>query len=783
MYQDLRQACRFFRRRSTAALLCTIALAIGIAAFTAIISIADAVLWHPLPYRQSGDLVRIRECFPKQHFATIPVPLDMLQHWDASHSLFADVVPFYMQSAWLPGEPEADAVTGVVASPALFQTLGVTPELGRLPASDDFGSVLLSHALWQSRFNGDRGAIGKPLRVGDRVFTIAGVMPPDFSFPVRNVRLWMPLAPDDPVVQATSKVQVIARLKTGVPLAEAQAAAAATIHGDHPGLEVTPFVIVNPGVRREFLVFFAAVLLVLVIAIGNAGNILLGEAIRRDTEIATRRSLGASTWRIARQLLAESLLISTIAAAAGILGAAWLVSRLASGLPRMAVLLSLSPIALDWRAAGLAAVASAASGTFAGLAPLWRARSLELQDPLRHAAQTMTSRSRLRSLLLATQLALSVVVLVSAGLLLSTFVRLTQENVPYDAAHLMTFRMYLPPAHFSSEAASSEFVARVRAAAASLPSVRATSIALGTPASNSFGSGRIETAERGVISGDIIISVADADEHYLASLGMPLLHGNGPAAEQGSEASSKVVVSRSLADRIAPRGKALGVQFRWDPTDPWLTVAGVVPDVRNGAFNSGLGTLAVYEPRSADFARYTQPLLIVRTYGPPDVIAPAIVRLIHTIDPEVPVVDVESGNEIAAEQRIAPRFAALFMLAVAVLALVIALGGVYGVFSCAALSRVREVGIRLALGATSGGIVRMMVGDAGRLVLIAVLIGAAAAAGVTQMLHGMLYEVSPLDPWTFGAAVLFLAVAALAATALAVRGPSRTPPMEALRME
>ncbi len=783
MYQDLRQACRFFRRRPTAALLCTVTLAIGIAAFTAIISIADAVLWYPLPYRHSDQLVRVREYFPKQHSASLSVPLNMLQHWDASRSLVENGVPFYMPAAWLPGEPDADAVTGVVAAPTLFQTLGVTPEIGRLPAVDDFGSVLLSHALWQSRFNGDHAVIGKPLRVGDRVFTIAGVMPPTFSFPVRNVRLWMPLAPDDPLLQAKPRVQVIARRKAGVPPAQARTAAAATIHGDHPGLEVTPFVVVNPTVRREFLVFFAAVLLVLLIAVGNAGNILLGEAIRRDAEIATRRSLGASTWRIARQLLTESLLLSAIAAAAGILGAAWLVSVLASGVPRIAVLLSLSPITLDWRASVLAAVAATASGTFAGLAPLWRTRSLEIQVPLRHAAQTVAPRSGLRHLLLATELALSVVVLVSAGLLLSTFVRLTHESVPYDAAHFMTFGLYLPTEHFATGAARTAFVARVRTAAAGLPGVRAVSIADGTPAYANLAAGRIETADRGVVSGDVIISFTDADEQFLAALGMPLLRGDIPTAEQASAASPGVIVSQSLADRLAPRGKALGVRFRWDVTDPWLTVTGVAPDARDGAFNSGLGTLAVYEPRSAEAARAPQPLLIVRTYGPPEVIAPAIVRSVHTIDPEVPVVDVESGNQITAEQRIEPRFAAFLMLAVAALALVIALGGVYGVFSCAALSRVREVGIRLALGATPGAIMRMMVGDAGRLVLIALLLGTGAAAGATQLLRGMLYEVSPLDPWTFGAAALFLGAAALGATALAVRGASRTPPMEALRTE
>ncbi|HVC21558.1 MAG TPA: ABC transporter permease [Vicinamibacterales bacterium] len=244
MLQDLRQACGLFRRRPAAALLCTVTLAIGIAAFTAIISIADAVLWHPLPYANADQLVRIREYFPRQHQAALTVPLDMLQEWDAKRSLFESVDAFYLHAAWLPGAPAPDAVTGAVVAPSLFQALGVVPELGRLPATDDRDSVLISDALWKSRFAGDPAVVGKTLRVGDRTFTIAGVMPADFSFPVRNVGIWTPLLANNPPLQVIRRVEAIARLKPGVSLAAAQAAAAATVHGEHPGLAVTPFAIV-----------------------------------------------------------------------------------------------------------------------------------------------------------------------------------------------------------------------------------------------------------------------------------------------------------------------------------------------------------------------------------------------------------------------------------------------------------------------------------------------------------------------------------------------------------
>ena len=793
MVNDLRFAVRMFARRPGVAALIVATLAVGIAASTAVFSVADAILWHPLPFRDPGRLVSLGSFDPASQSTSRAVRLSALNAWPAKDQILEDVYTYGVSAFLLTGEGDAEAVTGGVVSNGMFASLGVRPHLGRDFGANDFRRdsepvVVLSDALWRTRFAATADIVGRPVTIDDRRRTVVGVMPPGFVFPVDSVRLWVP-AVDDPARPIAGTA--FARLRPGISFAQAQTTAEATTHNllDPAGavlreIRVMPFVRRDPKTADALFALLGAVAMLLLIAVGNAANVLLAEAVRRDAEMAVRSSLGASFGRLVRQVVTETLLVTI---AAGVIAAALasvVVRLVAAGMPWMLTYQSLRPMAMDWRAIAFAIGIAAVAGLGTALAPLTRARRAIAQSSLKGSAIAATSHGRLRSALVALQLAVTVVLLVGAGLLANSFVRLNRAGPGFSTSNLITIAVELPHTQFRDKPAMDRFLDEWRQRAAQLPGVTAATVSESIPPGLGFTQGAIETADHGVITGSkALVAEGVVDGGFFATLGIPLLQGRTFDARDTPDGPPAAVVGRAMAERLWSGGEAIGQRFRLGPALPWYTVVGVAGNVTNGSFDQPLGELAAYYARGqAKQTRFFE-MLVVHAAGAPARLERPLRELTRTLNPNLPVVAVETADEIIAGVNARVRFVTFLMSGLAAMATLLALVGVYGAFWCAVHQRTREIGVRLALGAAPLDIVRLVLGESARVTAAGLVIGLPIALGVSRGLRAMLFEVSPADPLTLGAVCAALITGALAASYLPARRAGRVDPTVALRHE
>jgi putative ABC transport system permease protein len=793
MAQDLWFALRLFARRPGVTALIVMTLAIGIAASTVVFSVADAILWHPLPFREPERLVALWGHDPTQKSVSPSVPIAALNAWDASRQIFEDVHAYGMTSAVVTGDGDAQAVTGGSTSSGLFTALGVRPRIGRDFVSDDYHRasdpvVLLSDVLWRSRFAAARDIIGRTILIDGRRHAVVGVMPTGFEFPVDSVRLWVPLA-EDPVHPI--RVNAIGRLRPGVSFAEAQATAEATTRGlldpaGHalPEVRVMPFLRRDPTTNLALVVLLGAVSLLLLIAVGNAANILLAEAIRRDAEMAIRASLGASVARLGRQVVTETLCMTTSAAVVGMALASVALRLVVSGLPWMMTFQSLRPIAIDWRASLFAVVTATVVGVGTALAPIVHASRVGRQSSLKGTAIAATSHMRLRWAVVVMQLAVTAVLLVAAGLLANGFVRMNRTDIGFSPANLLTVSADLPPTTFGTSSDKAAFIGEWRRRAATVPGVIAATVSSGIPPHLGVHVGAIETADRGVVTGaNVFVAVEDVDEGFFTTLSIPLLQGRAFDAGDRADGVPVAVISRALAALLWPAGDAIGHRFRVDADQPWYTTVGIVGNVQNGGFDQRLGGLAVYHARSQvkDIWRFQS--LTVRAAGNPWRLERSLRELVRAMNSGVPVYEVETADEVIAGVNARVRFAIFLMWALAAIATSMALIGVYGAFWYAVRQRTREIGVRLALGAEPSDITWMVLTQTATVALVGLTIGLPVALASSRLLRGLLFGVEPSDPTTFALAAVLLVAAALAASYVPARRASRVDPTEALRYE
>jgi predicted permease len=816
LLQDVRFGLRVLGRKPGFTAVAVLTLALGIGANTAIFSVVNAVLLSAMPYKDAERLVILRETVGKDGWGAVAYPnfLD----WKAQSTTFEDMAAYTESALNLSGQAKAERVSGELVTPNYFPLLGVSAAQGRafLPDEDTADKpaqvALLSHGLWQRRFGGDAGIVGKTVRLNDVTFTVVGVMPEGFKGYTGNAEVWLPFSNWDVVTAQTAKFhflsnrgihwhRVLGRLKPGVTLEAARAEMAtigARLAESYPapnenrdrgaGVESARESVLG-DLRQPLLVLLGAVGFVLLIACANVANLLLARAASREREIALRRALGAGRRRVVRQLLTESSLIAFIGGVLGLLVALWSFALLKNVLPLS--LPSFVDVRLDYKVLAFTFVVSALTGLVLGLAPAWQATRVDLFPVLKEGAGQKGGTGggkHLRRALIVSEIALASVLLVSAGLMLKSFRQLQSVDLGFRPENLLLMRFDVPNLKYQG-AERARVGQRIVEHVETLPGVESAAVNytdLLRWSGISFGftlEGRdaVPPAEQALVVNQSVTP------KYFRTLGIPLLAGRDFALADDAGAPRVAIVSESFARRYWPDGEALGKRFRNGPPDagdaPWITVVGVAGNIRvDSIFQEPTTTPIVYTPSLQDQVVISLSLL-VRTRVEPASLIPTLREEMLRFDSDIPVYNIMTAAERVGEQTARTRSYTLLIGLFATLALVLAVVGIYGVMSYLVGQRTREIGIRIALGAQGRDVLRMVVGEGSRLALLGVAVGLLAALAATRLMASLLYGVSATDPLTFAAVPLVLVAVALLACYVPARRATKVDPMVALRYE
>jgi putative ABC transport system permease protein len=807
--RDLRHGARLLWKAPGFSAVALLALALGMGAASAIFSVVDAVLLKPLPFRDPQRLLVIWEGNHAQDLEKIFVaPGNFLEWRNQSRALeaLAALQDVHINLTGGPnGHIDPEELMAERASASLFPLLGVQPVVGRafLPEEDQPGRVnyaLLSYSLWQRRFGGDRSIAGKAIRLRDQSYTVVGVLPPGFSVLGSTVDVWIPLGldPHDARTAGMRYLTVVARLNPAVGIGRAQTemdligsrleqANPALDRGWRPSLFPLREELVG-NVRQALLVLLAAVGFLLLMACVNVANLLLARGATRRKEIAIRTALGAGRGRVVAQLLSESVLLALTGGALGLLlarGVVALVARLGpAGIPRLA------EARIDARLFLFALAVALATGILFGIAPAIQGSGADLHTALQTVGRGgTTSRSgrRLRSVLVVVEVALAVVVLIGAGLLIRTFVRLRSADPGFQPAGLLTLRLPLAGGRNASPGRRIAFFQQVTDRVAALPGVRAVGAVNGLPltglgvGSNFAVDGRPAPAPEQRPMG-LLRSVTCA---YFRTMRIPLVAGRVFADSDTSQAPPVIVVNQALARRFWPQANPIGGRLVVDQNNGRVAqIVGVVADVKPERIeNQDWPT--IYNPY-AQFPVLTM-TMVVRAAGPkgapPLSLASAVEREVHRLDPDQPVADIRPMENVVDRAIAGARFNATLLGVFAEIAFLLAAVGIYGVISCDVSERTHEIGIRVALGAQPGDVLKLVLGHGARLAAYGIAAGMVAAFALTRLMASMLYGVQATDAYTFVAIPVLLGAVALAASYLPSRRALALDPMTALRHE
>jgi len=797
--QDARYAVRALRARPGFTAVAVVTLALGIGANAALFSVVNAVLLRDLPYAEPDRLVSV---WPE---GAIPLPgLEMVRREAKSFAAVEGYVPVELT---LTGQGEPARLEGAKTTPGLFGTLGVAPALGRsfLPGEDAPGRsrvVLLSDALWRQRFGEDPSVVGRAVRLGGESYTVVGVMPPTFRFPSRGTRLWTPAARDpNPFAEwGSSWMTTVARLRPGATVERASAetgAAMARVRGGFPwkmpddwarGAGAVPLrdqVVGETG--PMLLILLGAVGFVMLIACVNVANLLLARAAVRQKEIAIRSALGAGRGRLARQLLTESAVLAALGGAAGLALGAVGVRLLRAALP--ADTPRLDEIGMDARVLLFTLAVTALTGLLFGALPALRASRTELAGAMAEGGRGGgggPGRQRVTGALVAAEVALAVVLVTGAGLLVRSFWNLTRVDPGFRVENLVSATVSPPEERYADDASRRALYARLLERLERVPGASAVAAGSMVPLGEGvYGSvfvieGRPHPNDAG---GEWPMAEAApaVSPEWLRTMRVPLLRGR-PLAEADREGAPPVVlVSEGLARKYWPDGDALGKRIMFPgEREEWRTIAGVVGDVR------WKGVAAAPEP-----AMYVplaqrptgQVRVVVRTAGDPAAVAASLRGVVAGVAPDAPVSEVATAVQLARASVERPRFAMLLLAVFAGVALVLGAVGIYGVVAYAVSRRTHELGVRMALGARPGDVLRMVLGQGAALAGAGAVAGIGGALLVTRALESLLYGVERTDPLTLLAVPVLLTAVALVASWLPARRATRIDPMLALRGE
>ena len=813
MMTDLRFALRQLRKTPGFALIAVATLALGISATTAIFSVVNSVLLKALPLPHPAQLVALSQS--SRESARMGVSFPNFLDWRGQQTVFSQMAARLPMGGVIAGEGEPERVIGRAVTANFFQTLEVQPALGRFfsEAEDRPGGaqvIVLSYRLWQRHFGSDPNIVGKAIRFNGDSSTVIGVAPRDFDFYGRenqNNDFFVPLGylADRAFMRDRSEhmVAVTARLKPHVPQEQARTQMEAIMQrltSAYPAANtgnkvvLTSFLEDYVGESRRSLVFvFVAVALVLLIACANVANLLLARGAVRKNEIAVRVALGATRMRLLRQLLSESVLLSAGGGALGVLLAVWgidLFQKINAGLlPRV------EEVAIDLRVLGFSLLVSLITGLGFGLLPAWQNSNVSLQDALSENSRTAAGSGsrRLRSGLVIIEVALSLVLLLSAGLLLKSFSRLLNVDPGFRAQNVLTLRLRLPDKKYRNTAQARTFLRETLRRVQALPAVKESCVTTGFP----FGRGGetrywLEGSPEPANTADRPVAITQAiSPNYYRVLGIELLAGRLFSEHDTSDTEPIVIVDRQFVRRHFPGrsiGQVIGQRLRFDGDgQAWRRIVGIVGEVRQSQLDEQ-PRAQIYRPWTQmnesfapDFLRAMD--LLVKSAGAPADLVPAIKREVQQIDKEQPLGNVAPLDSLLDDSIAPRRFYAVLLAAFSIVALLLAAIGLYGVMAYTVAQRTREIGIRVALGALRRHILRLVLREGAVLVLIGATCGLIAAFASSQLLASLLYGVSATDPQLYLLLSFLLIAVALLACYLPARRAMKIDPMVALRHE
>ncbi|HTP31780.1 MAG TPA: ABC transporter permease [Candidatus Acidoferrales bacterium] len=808
--QDMRYAARMLWKTPGLAVVIVLSLAIGIGANSAIFSVVDALLLRPLPYPQPERLAAIWIHSPGIGiFRDWPSPGQYVDLVNENHS-FEEISISRLTSWTLNGLDQPYRVDGMRTSSHLFRLLGARPLYGRLllPEEDKPGKppvAILSHAVWRRLFNSDPNVVGRSITLNGNQFLVAGVLRPDFRLNSEvmpsegpmdkaDIFLPLPLGADAAQRRGDENYNLMARLKPGVSLQQAQAdvdGIAARIREKDKrdrtfGMSVVGLLDQVVGdVRRALLVLLGSVTLVLLSACANVANILLTRAAGREKEVAIRTAMGAGWQRLVRQLLTESVLLAVMGGAAGLFLAWWSLQAMRAinpgNVPR------LEDIHINTGVLAFTFAISLVTGILFGLAPAWRAVKVDLNTSLKaggrsgHASGGLrVTRHRLRGLLVISELALSLMLLIGAGLLIRSFVRLQSVPPGFTTDRVLAMQVAATGTRYREDKAVVQFYREIGDRIAHLPGVTAQGVVSTLPLTGSVGWGRINVEGFTPAPGqELQVDIRIASTDYFRTLEIPLRNGRFFSDHDTAESQQVAIVDDRFARRFWPRENPIGKHVWFDPKKP-MTIAGVVGTVKQYGLDDE-GKIVVYFPQQQNPGNMM--FLAVRTSSDPVLLAGAIVNQVHAVDTNVAVYQVRTMADRLYDSLARRRFSTVMLGAFALFALVLSAIGVYGVMSYLVSQSTHDIGVRVALGAQRGNIIGMVVRQGVELVAFGIAAGLAGALALTRVMAALLFGVSTTDAVTFSLVALVLAMVAILATWLPARRATSVDPMIALREE
>ncbi|HEU4507784.1 MAG TPA: ABC transporter permease [Pyrinomonadaceae bacterium] len=801
---DMRFALRMLLKNPGFTVVTVIALALGIGANTAIFSVVNTVLLRPLPYKDPERLVMVWEDASKTgHPRDTPSAANYID-WRDQNQAFEGMAATTSDSFNLTGAGEPERLAGMRVSANLFPLLGVEPHVGRVftAAEDQPGShrvVLLSYGLWQRRFGGDRNIAGKPVTLNGETYQVVGVMPARFQFPTVDNQIWVPIAftAEEAADRDVKYLEVVARLKSGTTLEQAQAemtTIATRLQQQYPDSNVDIGAAVTSlhehlvgDIKPALLILLGAVGLVLLIACANVANLLLARAAVRQKEIAVRVALGARHGRLIRQFLTESVLLSTVGGIVGLAVAYVGLVLLRNSIPED--ILQASEISIDLKVLGFTLFVSVATGVIFGLAPAIQALRFKQSETLKEGgrdAATGGSGKRLRSALVTAEVAVSLVLLIGAGLLINSFVRLRNVDPGFRSDNLLTMRVVMPLSKYLDRPRRIAFYNDMLQRVQSLAGVRSVAITSNLPLyrqGNSM-SVRIHGRPELPVAQQPVVVTRIVSPGYLDTMTIPLLSGRKFTDQDEITTPRVAVISETMARTFWPGEDPIGKRFgigEIESDQSWISVIGVARDVRQLELTA--------DPKPQAYLSYLQfgffdPRdLVVKTDVDPASLATTVRNAVWEIDKDQPVSNIQTMEAVLAGSIARQRFSMVFLAIFAGLALVLAGVGIYGVMSYSVAQRTREIGIRMALGAQTTAVLKLALGYGMKLVIIGIAIGLVAAFALTRLMSSLLFGVTATDPMTFTLISLLLIGVAALASYIPARRATKVDPLIALRYE
>ena len=802
MIADLRYALRMLVKTPAFTIVAVLTLGLAIGANSAIFSVVNAVLLRPLPYPQSEQLVRVFGSQPQLALAPTS-PANFLE-WKEENQVFERIGAYVGQGFNLLGGDKPERVIGVRISADLLQLLGVQPALGRLFAEEEDQEgrgkvVILSHEFWRTRFGGEANMLQRTITLNDQPYTVVGVMPAGFAFPGSRTQVWVPMAfsAAERGTRDTNFIDVVARLKPGVSIEQARANMNAVAQSQaerypktNTGVGVNVLSLqehIIGDVRPMLIVLLGAVGFVLLIACANVANLLLARAAARQREMAIRGALGASRSRVVRLLLTESVLLAIVGGALGLLLALWsldlLVSLKPANLPRLA------EIGVNRTMFVFTFAVSVVTGLLFGVAPALQASKSDLNEGLKESSRGGTDsprRQRLRALLVVSEVALSLVLLVGAGLMMRSFSRLLAVDPGFKADHVLTAFVSLPDAKYPKREEQNAFFDRLLERLRNVPGVSAAGVISDLPLFGGSSTGfDIDGRPAWAPGQRPLADYRLINPDYFAAMGMKLVKGRAFSRYDTEDSPGVVIINETMAARFFPGEDPIGKRLDLSRPKDLREIVGVVADVRNYGVDAEVKP-EVYVPFLQNAPGYLSGMasatnLVVRSTNDPSSLTHALREQVQALDKDQPVSEIRTMEWYLADSMAQRRFNMLLLAVFAGLALVLAAVGIYGVIAYTVTQRTHEMGIRIALGARGGDILKLIFAHSMFTTGAGIVIGLGAAFGLTRLLQNLLYQVTATDPFVFASIPLLLLLVAMLATYIPARRAMKINPITALR--